>query len=193
MDFSSLPPVILASTSPARKKLLEQLRIPFEVVPANINEKPLSNETPEALVRRLAETKARTIAQNRDDVLIIGADQVIVLDNIIQGKSLTHENAVQQLLAVSGKKVRSLTGLCVLNTKTQQMQIDIATYDVTYRDLTLDIIQWYLEHDKPYECAGSLRAEGLGIVLIKEMSGRDPNALVGLPIMMLVDMLINLS
>lgn len=193
MDFSSLPPVILASTSPARKKLLEQLKIPFEVVAANVNETPLANEPPDAMVRRLAEVKARTVAQNQTDTLIIGADQVIVLDNIIQGKSLTHENAVQQLMTVSGKKVRSLTGLCVYNTKTQQIQVDVATYDVTFRDLTLDNIEWYLEHDKPYECAGSLRAEGLGIVLIKEMSGRDPTALIGLPLMLLVDMLMNLN
>lgn len=180
--------LILASTSPARKKLLERLKIPFSVMPANVDETPLPNETPDTLVRRLAELKARTIATNNPDALIIGSDQVIVLDNTIQGKPLTHENAIKQLLSVSGKRVRSLTGLCLLNAKTQQLQIDVATFDVVFRELTQETIEWYLEHDTPYECAGSIRAEGLGIVLIKETSGRDPTALVGLPLMLLVDM-----
>lgn len=171
MNINSLP-LILASTSPARKKLLERLQIPFTVAPADVDETPLPDETPYNLVRRLAELKARTIAAKYPDSLIIGADQVIVLDNIIQGKPLSHENAVKQLQTASGKAVVSLTGLSLINTKTNQIQIDVARYDVFYRELSLDTIEWYVTKDKPYQCAGSIRAEGLGIVLIKELRGR---------------------
>ena len=182
-------PLILASTSLARKKLLERLQIPFTVAPADVDETPLPNEKPDDLVRRLAELKARTIAVNYPNSLIIGADQVIVLENTLQNKPITHENAVKQLTAASGKDVVSLTGLCLFNTQNNSLHIDVARYDVFYRDLSPEIIEWYLERDKPYQCAGSIRAEGLGIVLIKEMRGRDPTALIGLPLMMLVDML----
>lgn len=184
-------PLILASTSPARKKLLERLQIPFTIIPSHVDETPLPNEAPEQLVRRLAELKARTVAAKHPDSLIIGADQVLVLDNTVQGKPLTYENAIKQLQAASGKKVISLTGLCLLNTQNNQMQLDIARYEVLYRELSLETIEWYLTKDKPYQCAGSIRAEELGIVLIKEMQGRDATALIGLPLMMLTDMLIN--
>ena len=192
MNINSLP-LILASTSPARKRLLERLQVPFSIVPADVDETPLPNESPDKLVRRLAELKARTIAAKHADSLIIGADQVIVLENTIQGKPLTHDNAVKQLQAASGKDVVSLTGLCLLNTVTGQMQLDVARYDVFYRDLTLETIEGYLAKDTPYQCAGSIRAEGLGIVLIKEMRGRDPTALIGLPLMMLMDMMNSLN
>ncbi len=192
LNTKSLP-LILASTSPARKKLLERLQIPFTIIPSHVDETPLPNESPEQLVRRLAELKARTVAERHPNSLIIGADQVLILENTIQGKPLTHENAVKQLLAASGKKVNSLTGLCVLNTKNNQIQIDIAHYEVVYRELSLETIEWYLAKDQPYQCAGSIRAEELGIVLIKEMYGRDPTALTGLPLMLLIDMFSNFT
>lgn len=191
MNNISLP-LILASTSPARKTLLERLQIPFTIAPADVDETPLPNEKPVDLVRRLAELKARTVAEKYTNSLIIGADQVIVLENTLQNKPITHENAVKQLTAASGKDVISLTGLCLLNTQNNSLQLNVERYDVFYRDLSPETIEWYLAKDKPYQCAGSIRAEGLGIFLIKEMRGRDPTALIGLPLIMLIDMLLNI-
>jgi MAF protein len=182
-------PLILASTSPARKKLLERLQIPFTIAPADVDETPLPNESPYNLVRRLAELKARTVAAKFPNSLIIGADQVVVLENTLQNKPITHENAVKQLTAASGKDVVSLTGLCLLNTQDNSMQLDVARFDVFYRELSQETIEWYLAKDQPYQCAGSIRAEELGIVLIKETRGKDPTALTGLPLIMLVDMI----
>lgn len=181
--------LVLASTSPFRKNLLERLGIPFETYAPHVDEMPLLLESPVALVIRLAELKARAAQSTYPNALIIGSDQVAVNDGIILGKPQTHEQAIQQLMAVSGKSVDFLTGLCLFNTVTHFAQIDMVRFSVTFRQLTLSQIENYLHREKPYHCAGSFKSEGLGIALLESMTGSDPTALIGLPLIRLVQML----
>lgn len=181
--------LVLASTSPFRKNLLERLGIPFETYAPHVDETPLLPESPAALVIRLAELKARAAQSTYPNALIIGSDQVAVNDGIILGKPQTHEQAIQQLRAVSGKSVDFLTGLCLFNTVTHSAQIDMVRFSVTFRQLTLSQIENYLHREKPYHCAGSFKSEGLGIALLENMRGNDPTALIGLPLIRLVQML----
>ena len=184
-----MKPLVLASTSPFRRELLQRLRLPFETAAPEIDETQLENETPHTLVARLAEAKARACAAQFPDALIIGSDQVAVLDDEILGKPGTHENAVQQLCAASGRQVDFLTGLCLLNSQTQQAQIKVVPFSVKFRVLSEQQIENYLLCEKPYNCAGSFKSEGLGICLFEKMDGDDPNALVGLPLIELTTML----
>ncbi len=181
--------LVLASTSPFRKNLLERLGIPFETYAPHVDETPLLLESPTALVIRLAELKARAAQSTYPNALIIGSDQVAVNDGIILGKPQTHEQAIQQLMAVSGKSVDFLTGLCLFNTVTHSAQIDMVRFSVTFRQLTLSQIENYLHREKAYYCAGSFKSEGLGIALLENMRGNDPTALIGLPLIRLVQML----
>jgi septum formation protein len=184
-----MPQLVLASTSPYRRTLLERLGLPFETAAPDADESPLDNESPNALVARLSEAKARAIAPQFSDALIIGSDQVAVLDKQILGKPGNHENAVQQLRAASGRQVEFLTGLCLLNSKTQQCHVKVVPFSVTFRSLSESQIEEYLLRDKPYNCAGSFKSEGLGISLFEKMEGDDPNALIGLPLIELTTML----
>ena len=181
--------LVLASTSPYRRELLERIGIPFETASPNVDETVVDGETPEQLVKRLAEAKARAVAETYPGALVIGSDQVAVLDNQILGKPGNHETAVQQLSNASGKKVLFLTGLCLLNTKTGKTQINVDKFSVEFRQLTSSQIENYLQREKPYNCAGSFKSEGLGISLFKKMDGDDPNALIGLPLISLINML----
>jgi len=181
--------LILGSTSKPRQALLERLQIPFEIAAPHVDETPLVNETPQDLVLRLAEKKARVVSERFPDALIIGADQVGVLDNIIQGKPLTYDNAVQQLQAASGKRMEFYIGLCLFDSREQHVQLAIEKYDVIYRKLSLPMIKNYLAKEQPLHCAGSCKAEGLGIALIEEFQGKDFTALIGLPLISLVAML----
>lgn len=181
--------LVLASTSPFRKSLLVRLGIPFETYAPQVDETPLLQESPAALVMRLAELKARAARSTYPNALIIGSDQVAVNGDTILGKPQTHEQATKQLLMVSGKPVNFLTGLCLFNTVTQLAQIDIVHFSVTFRHLTLSQIENYLHRDKPYNCAGSFKSESLGIALLEKMMGNDPTALIGLPLIRLVQML----
>ncbi|BAP57888.1 maf protein [Thioploca ingrica] len=181
--------LVLASTSPFRKNLLERLGIPFETYAPHVDETPLLQESPAVLVIRLAELKARAAQSTYPNALIIGSDQVAVNDGIILGKPQTHEQAIQQLMAVRGKSVDFLTGLCLFNTVTHSAQIDMVRFSVTFRQLTLSQIENYLHREKPYHCAGSFKSEGLGIALLENMRGNDPTALIGLPLIRLVQML----
>jgi septum formation protein len=182
--------LVLASTSPFRKLLLERLGLPFETASPDVDETALPNETPEALVARLAEAKARAIATQYPDALIIGSDQVAVLDGMILGKPGDHETASQQLRNASGRQVNFLTGLCLLNTDTQQARVKVVPFSVTFRNLTESQIQHYLNVEKPYNCAGSFKSEGFGISLFECLEGQDPNALIGLPLIELITMLL---
>ena len=183
-------PLILASTSPFRKSVLDRLHIPFEIFAPNVEETPLSEESPSALVTRLAELKTRSAQSTYPQALIIGSDQIALLENkIILGKPGTHEQAIKQLSQVNGKQVDFLTGLCLLNTKTNQTQIDVVRFGVIFRKLTLTQIESYLRKDKPYNCSGSFKSESLGIVLLERMLGSDPTAIIGLPLIRLVRML----
>ncbi len=181
--------LILASTSPYRRTLLERLGLPFETAAPDTDESPLENDTPNALVRRLSEAKSRAIAAQFPNALVIGSDQVAVLNQQILGKPGNHENAVQQLRAASGKRVDFLTGLCLLNTRTQNCHVKVVPYSVVFRALSDAQIEQYLLKDKPYNCAGSFKSEGLGISLFEKMEGDDPNALIGLPLIELTNML----
>ncbi len=181
--------LVLASTSPYRRTLLGRLGLPFETAAPDVDESPLENETPHELVARLSEAKARAVAAQYSNALIIGSDQVAVLDKQILGKPGNHENAVQQLQAASGNKVDFLTGLCLLNSQTQNSHVKVVPFSVVFRSLNDAQIEQYLLRDKPYNCAGSFKSEGLGISLFKKMEGDDPNALIGLPLIELTSML----
>lgn len=181
--------LVLGSTSQPRKELLARLLLPFQVAAPDVDETPLAKETPTELVIRLAELKARTVAAKFPDALIIGADQVGVLDNNILGKPLTYENAAKQLRDASGKHMQFFIGLCLLDTRTGTKQTALETFDVVYRQLTNKQIEHYLQREQPLQCAGSCKAEGLGIALIEEFQGKDYTALIGLPLIRLVSML----
>ncbi len=183
------PPLILGSSSAARRELLTRMKIPFSVDVPDVDETPLAGESAEALVKRLAELKAVTVAQRHPDALIIGCDQVGILDGVILGKPLNFENAVQQLRFKSGKVVRFHSALCLYDSRTQQYQSTIEVNDVSIRDLSDELIKAYLEKEKPYHCAGSIQVEGLGIALIDRISGDDYTALIGLPLIRLSQML----
>ena len=181
--------LVLGSSSEPRKMLLERLQIPFEIAAPDIDETPLLNETPADLVLRLAESKARIIAKQFPDALIIGADQVGVLNGKIQGKPLTQENAIKQLTEASGQPIAFYIGLCLFDARNNTVQISLETFDVVYRELTQEMIQQYLQKEQPLHCAGSCQAEGLGIALIDAFHGKDFSALIGLPLIRLVRML----
>jgi septum formation protein len=181
--------LILASSSKPRQSLLQRLQIPFEISVPDVDETPLPNETPSQLVIRLAEKKARAVAEKFPDAIIIGADQVGVLNDQIQGKPHTYENAVNQLQQASGKRMRFFIGLCVMDARAHTHQIALEEFDVIYRKLTHTMIENYLQKEQPFECAGSCKAEGLGIALIQEFQGTDFTALIGLPLIRLVSML----
>jgi len=181
--------LILASTSPFRKQLLERLQLPYDTAAPDVDETPLADEPIDAMVMRLAEAKARAVAQAHPDALIIGSDQSAVLNGQVLGKSGGFERAFQQLRDASGQKIVFHTGLCLLNTRTDQAQLASVPYTVVFRQLSDAQIRHYLEREQPYNCAGSFKSEALGIALFERFEGEDPNALVGLPLIKLVDML----
>lgn len=184
-----MQPLILASSSKARRELLTRLKIPFEIDVPGIDETPHHNESPEQLVRRLAEAKARLVAERHPNSLIIGCDQVGVLENVILGKPHTFENAVKQLRFKSGKKVRFFTAVCLFDSTDQSYEITVEPYDVYIRELTDKMITDYLIKEDPLQCAGSIQVEGLGITLIDRLVGDDYTALIGLPLIKLTRML----
>jgi septum formation protein len=181
--------IILASTSPFRRELLGRLGLPFEAASPEADESAVPGESPERLVQRLAEAKARAVAAAHADALIIGSDQVAVIDGEILGKPGTHEAAVDQLSRASGRRVTFLTGLCLLDAAEGTCQVDLVPFSVLFRKLTEHQIEAYLRREQPYNCAGSFKSEGLGITLFRRLDGDDPNALIGLPLIRLVDML----
>ncbi len=181
--------LVLASTSPYRRELLDRLRLPFETANPNVDEAALPGETPEATALRLSEAKARAVSGDYPEALIIGSDQVACLDGQVFGKPGSHENAVRQLQAMRGRTVNFFTGLCLLNARTGQAHVRGVPTWVTFRELTDAQIDHYLRVESPYDCAGSAKSEGLGIALVAKMTGEDPNALVGLPLIALCDLL----
>ncbi len=182
-------PLILASSSPYRKELLQRLFLDFEVFSPDIDESQLTNERPEQTALRLAQLKAKKIAETHPDAIIIGCDQVATLDGIQLGKPGNHENAIKQLRMMRGKQVTFHSALCLYNAQTQHMQAEVVPYIVEFRNLSDMQIDRYLSIEKPYNCAGSAKSEGLGIALISAMHGEDPNALIGLPLIKLITML----
>jgi septum formation protein len=181
--------LILASTSPFRRELLARLGLPFEVQAPDIDETPLPEEDPQAMVARLAELKARTIACREPAALVIGSDQVAVLDGEILGKPGSHERAVEQLSRASGKAVIFYTGLCLINSDNGRVSIEVIPYRVVFRLLRREQIENYLRREQPYQCAGSFKSEGLGIALFERLEGEDPSSLIGLPLIQLIRLL----
>ncbi|MEZ5525673.1 MAG: nucleoside triphosphate pyrophosphatase [Pseudomonadales bacterium] len=181
--------LILASSSSYRKELLNRLRLDFSCDAPEIDETPLPGETPAQLVKRLALAKARKVAERHPNALIIGSDQAAVLGNNVLGKPHTEENAVKQLQQASNKTLQLMTGLCLLNSKTGEYQLEMVPYAVTLRDLSDRALASYVEKDRPLDCAGSFKWEQLGIALFSDMRGSDVTALQGLPLIKLVDML----
>ena len=181
--------LVLASTSPYRSELLKRLQIPFITASPDVDETPLPGETARATSIRLSQEKAAAVSAQYPDALIIGSDQVALLDGKQIGKPLIHENAVRQLRCMSGKTTCFYTALTLLNTKSGHMQTEVAENHVTLRDLDDAEIEAYLQKEQPYNCAGSAKSEGLGIALMSSMNGNDPNALIGLPLILLTKML----
>ncbi|MCE9642578.1 MAG: Maf family nucleotide pyrophosphatase [Betaproteobacteria bacterium] len=183
--------LVLASTSRYRRELLNRLNIPFEVAAPNADETPLPGETPQALALRLASAKARAVQDVWPDALIIGSDQVALVDNVILSKPGNFDNAVVQLKLMRGKAVHFFTALCLLNSRNGQQQAALVPVTVHMREYSDAQLERYLRTEEPYDCAGSARIEGLGITLVAKLEGDDPNALIGLPLIALCDMLRN--
>ncbi len=186
---SSLPPIVLASSSSYRRELLTRLQLPFTCHSPDIDETPQKNESAQALVQRLALSKARALAQHYPQHIIIGSDQVAVLDGKIIGKPLHAEGATQQLSAASGRSLVFLTGLAVIDTRTQLEQVDLVPFTVHFRTLNAAQIQRYIAAEQPFDCAGSFKSEGLGVSLFQATEGSDATSLIGLPLIRLCDML----
>jgi septum formation protein len=183
------PKLILASSSIYRKELLEHLQLSFDVISPDVDETPLADEAPQQTALRLAQEKARKIGLSAPDALIIGCDQVAILDDVQLGKPLTHDNAVRQLRLMRGREVTFHSALCLFNARTGNMQAEVVPTVVEFRQLSDDQIERYLQKEQPYHCAGSAKSEGLGIALIAAIHGDDPNALIGLPLIRLITML----
>jgi len=180
--------IVLGSSSPFRKSLLEKLQIEFECYSPDIDETPLANELPADLVKRLSIAKAIAVAKQYTDALIISSDQVAVFQQLLLGKPGSHENAVKQLTSFSAQSVQFITGLCLYNSQTKSYQYHQDSTWVKFRHLDEALINNYLHKDKPYQCAGSFKSEGLGAALFQSIESKDPNALIGLPIIKLVEM-----
>ena len=181
--------IILASTSPYRKAILSKLGVPFDVTSPDCNETPFEGEKPQDLVLRLAQAKAESCQLSGYPSLVIGSDQVCVIDGQILGKPHTKANAIAQLKAASSKAVTFYTGIALYNSQTEQTDAKLDTFTVHFRNLTEEQICNYVEKEQPLDCAGSFKCEGLGIALFKRLEGKDPNTLIGLPLITLVEML----
>lgn len=183
--------LVLASTSPFRRELLARLGVRFEVAAPDVEEDPLPGEQPEDTARRLSLLKAQAVAPRYPDALIIGSDQVALLDGEQIGKPGTHDKAVAQLRRMRGKALEFHTALTLLNSRTGRTQTAVVPVRLVMRNYTDAQIEAYLRKDRPYNCCGSARSEALGIALIARYESEDPNALVGLPLIKLVEMLAN--
>ena len=181
--------LILASTSPFRRAILEKLGIDFEVASPQTDETVLNGETPQQLVERLAIAKAKAVADQQREGLVIGSDQVSVIDGVIIGKPGDHAAATKQLKAASGKRITFYTGLALINAATGNTQSEVVPFHVIFRQLSDSQIENYLRKEQPYNCAGSFKSEALGICLFEKLEGDDPNTLMGLPLIHLVRML----
>jgi septum formation protein len=185
----SRPNIVLASSSPYRRTLLERLGLEFSCVAPAVDERPLAGETPRRTAARLAELKARSVAARSGDALVIGSDQVAVMDGRPLGKPGGRAANVAQLVAASGRWVDFLTSVCLLNPGRDSRQLAVVLYSVEFRPLSRPQIEYYVDRERPFDCAGGFKAEGLGIALFRRMRGEDPTALIGLPLIRLSRML----
>ena len=187
--IKQLPALVLASSSPYRRQLLSRLGLAFKVHHPDIDESTIPGETARELVSRLATEKALAISADAQGGLIIGSDQVAVQGDKIEGKPRDRQDAIRQLSEASGREITLQTGLALLNSTSGRVQVDVIPYKVRFRKLTLPQIEAYLDVEVPFGCCGSLRADGLGIALLESLTGDDPSALIGLPLIRLVQML----
>lgn len=189
MSKNTSRPLVLGSTSPYRRELLARLRIPFTVAAPDVDETPNRGETPMQLACRLAMAKARAVAAQFPASVVIGSDQVADLDGLPLGKPGTHARAVTQLRQMRGQTVIFQTAVAVVCQESKFAQMDLAQVKVKFRDLSDAEIEAYLLAETPYDCAGSAKSEGLGIVLLDAIENDDPTALVGLPLIRTCQML----
>ena len=183
------PTLILGSSSPFRRELLARLLVPFEVDSPDIDETAKPGESPIALVERLAIEKAKAVAARHTNALVIGSDQIAMHGSDIVGKPGDHATAVQQLKQASGTAVTLYTGLALINSYSGRTQSDVVRFATHFKHLSEVQIENYLRKEQPYNCAGSLKSEGLGIALLERFEGDDPSALIGLPLIRLISML----
>ena len=186
-NTKTLPQVVLGSTSPFRKSLLDKLHLPFIQDAPDIDETPLDSESPKEMVLRLANQKAKKFTDKYTHHIIITSDQCAVFNNKPIGKPHTVENAMAQLKQFSNQSITFFTGLVVSNTQTGKSYQYLDTTVVHFRELTDEVIKNYIAIEQPLKCAGSFKSEGLGVTLFKQIDSRDPNALIGLPLMALTD------
>ena len=177
--------LVLASTSAYRRSLLERLHLAFETARPQVEESRQPDEPPEAMAERLAVAKAADVAQHYPDALIIGSDQCAAVGERVLGKPGGHAQAREQLQALSGQRVVFHTGLCLIDSASGRQWQGVVPYSVLFRELETAEIERYLQLEKPYDCSGSFKSEGLGVVLFRRMEGDDPTALIGLPLILL--------
>jgi septum formation protein len=182
-------PLVLASTSPFRRELLARLGMPFETDSPEVDETRHLDEPPQVLVLRLAEAKARAVAPRHPGALIVGSDQVACIDDEVLGKPGDRERAIAQLERASGRCVLFQTGLCLLDAASGRAQTLVEPFRVHFRPLTRAQIDGYVDRERPFDCAGSFKSEGLGIALFQRLEGEDPTALIGLPLIRLIALL----
>jgi MAF protein len=187
--------IILASSSPYRQSILRKLHIPFSSIAPDIDESTMLDESISAQVARLAKNKALAIAEQSSHInsYVIGSDQLASFNNQILGKPGNFATAKNQLLMFSGHTVRFYTGLCLVHSASNQLSQIVETFDVTFKTLSEHQVSTYLQIEQPYDCAGSFKCEGLGIALFESLNGRDPNTLIGLPLIALMDLFNSMS
>ncbi len=181
--------IILASSSVYRKQLLQKLKLPFQCYSAAIDETPKTGETPKDLALRLSIEKAKALQNHYPRHLIIGSDQVASISGQILGKPGNPQNAVEQLRQQSAQKVKFYTAICLLDSETDTYYSELDLCTVHFRQLSEQQIKHYVDLEKPYDCAGSFKSEGLGIALFDKIEGDDPNALIVLPLIKLIRLL----
>lgn len=187
------PTLILGSSSPYRRQLLERLRLPFQTAVPNIDETPLPDELPQQTALRLSVEKARHIASSHPDALIIGSDQVATVNNVQLGKAGNFENALRQLQMMRGQTILFHSALCLFDSRNQTHQVKNVITKATVRNLSDQELSAYLHIEQPYDCAGSAKVESLGITILEKVESDDPTALIGLPLIALTDMLRNVG
>ena len=185
MQNPSAPAILLASSSRYRQGLLDRFLNDYQTIAPEIDESRAVDEGPEALAARLAREKAEAVSSTHRDALVIGADQLAVLDGVVLGKPGDHQKAVEQLLAASGRSVSFLTAVCVLDSASRRRYEHIDKTTVRFRQFDRRLADAYLHHDEPYDCAGSFKIEGAGFVLFDSVTTDDPTALIGLPMIWL--------
>jgi len=186
---TTIPALVLASTSRYRRQLLDRLALPFTSVAPNVDESRIGHEPPAALAARLAQAKAQTVARQQPQAWVIGSDQVAEREGLALGKPGDHAGAVTQLRAASGRTLHFHTALCLHHAASATTLSHLDLTSVRFRTLDDATIERYLRHEQPYDCAGSFKSEGLGIALFEAIESNDPTALIGLPLIALARLL----